>query len=59
MFQPAAVATARIMGPIQISAGANPMMMSGEARMPFHNPLGGMPRMVRLSLILLFEYVVV
>ncbi len=46
LFQPAAVATARIMGPIQISAGANPMVMSGEARMPFQNPMGVMPRMV-------------
>jgi hypothetical protein len=41
------------MGPIQISAGANPVLMSGEARMPFQNPMGPMgpmgpmPRMVR------------
>ncbi|CAF0752785.1 unnamed protein product [Adineta steineri] len=44
--RPTAVATARIMGPIQISAGANPAMMSGEFRMPFQNPMGPMPRMV-------------
>jgi hypothetical protein len=48
-FQPTAVATARIMGPIQISAGANPLLMSGEARMPFQNPIGPMPRMVCLT----------
>ncbi|UJR37992.1 hypothetical protein I4U23_030674 [Adineta vaga] len=44
--RPAAVATARIMGPIQITAGANPAMMSGEVRMPFQNPMVQMPRMV-------------
>jgi hypothetical protein len=47
------VASARIMGPIQISAGANPAMFpganpamfSGEARMPFQNPMGQMGTM--------------
>ncbi len=53
-FQPAAVATARFMGPIQISAGANPVVMSGEARMPFQNPMGAMPRMVRFTSFSLF-----
>ncbi|CAF2492678.1 unnamed protein product [Rotaria sp. Silwood2] len=41
-----AVATARIMGPIQISTGANPALVPGEARMPFQNPMGAIPRML-------------
>jgi hypothetical protein len=57
IFQPTAVATARLMGPIQISAGANPGLMSGEVRMPFQNPMGAMPRMVRLT-IFHFHYIV-
>ncbi|CAF0890660.1 unnamed protein product [Adineta ricciae] len=44
--QPTAVAAARIMGPIQITTGANPTMMSGEVRMPFQNPMVQIPRMV-------------
>ncbi|CAF1162054.1 unnamed protein product [Rotaria sordida] len=44
--RPTAVATARIMGPIQISAGTNPALIPGEARMPFQNPMGAVPRMV-------------
>lgn len=50
-FQPAAVATARIMGPIQISAGANPGLMPGDPRMQFQNTMGAMPRMVSLTFI--------
>lgn len=44
--RPTAVAAARIMGPIQISAGSNPATMSGEVRMPYPNQMGGIPRMI-------------
>ncbi|CAF1403986.1 unnamed protein product [Rotaria magnacalcarata] len=44
--RPTGMSAARIMSPIQISAGTNPGLVPGEVRMAFQNPMGAMPRMV-------------
>ena len=44
------------MGPIQITTGANPAMMSGEVRMPFQNPMVQIPRMVSSTIMSLISH---
>lgn len=43
------MATARLMGPIQIGPGGTPTMVPGDMRMQFQNPMGVFPRMVCLK----------